>query len=76
MTISKQERLENRDLALQLMMAELGDRAIDTVDFDVTQSPFFERIRYTTWEILEEEGAVKTLDAIGHTHRYLTGLGC
>jgi hypothetical protein len=57
------------------MMQELGERAIDVVDFDITRHPFFEQIHSTTWNALEEKGVVKVLDTIGHTHRYLTGFG-
>jgi hypothetical protein len=57
------------------MMQQLSEKGIDIVDFDITQPPFSEQIHSTTWSVLEEAGAVKVLDTIGHTHRYLTGFG-
>jgi hypothetical protein len=43
MTIARQIREQNHEVAFRLMLEELGDRAIDTAFFNPEEVPFRER---------------------------------
>jgi hypothetical protein len=72
MTISKRDRVENHQVAFELMMRQLGDRAFDTTLFDAESLPFKEAILQTTWEELLRSGYV---GRIGQGQYRLTAKG-
>jgi hypothetical protein len=72
MTLSKIKLSENADLALRLMMEELGDEAIDHL-FQ-TDTPRFANIYSTTWQLLEDQRLVKRTHYIWKEYK-LTGPG-
>jgi hypothetical protein len=74
MTLSKEARLDNMHLALRLMMAELGEQAIDKGLFDPTQPPF-DQVYPTTWQELNDRGLIETHHFIGAVNYELTGEG-
>jgi len=75
MTISKTDRLKDADLALQLMMQELGERAFRSQFMSPTNEPPYERILSTTWKCLEDRLLIEPFPA-GRKRRYaLTGSG-
>lgn len=74
MTLSKAERSENIELALQLMMGELGEHAINELFFEIGKPPY-ENIYPTTWQHLEAQYFIEPRDTFGARYRRLTGLG-
>ncbi|HTR39866.1 MAG TPA: hypothetical protein VMH80_28530 [Bryobacteraceae bacterium] len=74
MSLSREQRLENVDLALELMLQTLGDNAIDTVIFELG-SDKFTQVQPTTWKELEDRCLIKRMDAIGHPMCQFTGDG-
>src|SRR4051812_33477216 len=61
MTASRQEREENQRQVFALMLDVLGDQAIDTTLFDISEQPFEGRFLRTTWEDLARGGYVDFL---------------
>jgi hypothetical protein len=57
MTLSKDARQENRELALTILPGELGSRACGTVFFTINKPPF-SGILPTTWKVLVDTGLV------------------
>ena len=53
MTISRERRLADQDKVLRVMAAEVGDHALNTISWDVTE-PVFTGIVNTTWAELKE----------------------
>jgi hypothetical protein len=62
MSISKQQREDNHKVALSLALQELADRPTDTTFFDPSQPPFEGQVLRTTWEELDRQGCVQSLD--------------
>ena len=76
MTLSKTERLEDADLALRLMMEELGDRAFFNRILGPTDKPPYDKILPTTWQDMEDKHFIKPFLSAGRINRYmLTGWG-
>jgi hypothetical protein len=63
MTLAKNDREENHRLAFDLMLQELGDRAIDTSFFHPHQPPFEDRVFRTTWEELVRLGHIESVSS-------------
>lgn len=74
MSLSKTERLKNIELALQLMMGELGEHGINELSFEIDKPPY-EDIYPTTWQHLEDEYLIERFDTMGVRHCGLTGHG-
>lgn len=74
MTLSKNDRTGNAELALKLMMGELGEDALDH-EFDITVPPYSDRIYPTSWKALEDSALISVLDVINRPFRELTGRG-
>ena len=72
MTLLKTERSENIELALQLMMGELGEHAINELFFEIDKPPY-ENIYPTTWQHLEAQYFIEPRDTFGARYRRLTG---
>jgi len=72
MTIATREREKNHRSAFDLMMRELGDRAIDTALFDSEVSPVTGVVLRTTWQELADSGYV---DRVAETQYRLTAKG-
>lgn len=64
----------NIELALKLMMEELGDDIIYH-EFDITVPPYSDRIYPTTWKALEDSYLISVPDVINRPFRELTGYG-
>ena len=74
MSLSKEDRLKDMGRALTLMLQELGDKAFDTVIFQMDAAPF-EGIYSTTWRELEALGLIEKMDVIGGSLCKFTGNG-
>jgi hypothetical protein len=74
MTLSRTERSENIELALKLMMGELGEYGINQLLFEIDKPPY-ENIYPTTWQYLEDQYLIERLDTMGARHCELTGPG-
>jgi len=76
MTLSKAERLADADLALRLMIEELGERAFFRRVLSPTDRPPYEGILPTTWQDLEDRFLIERFMSAGRIRRYeLTGSG-
>ena len=76
MTLSKTDRLEDADLALRLMMEELGEREFFKRVVSSTDTPPFDKIFSTTWQYLEDQFFIEPLSSAGRIRRYmLSGSG-
>jgi hypothetical protein len=62
MTMAKEKRAANHRKTFELMVAELGDGAIDTTLFDAGEPPFREAVLRTTWEELLREGYIEAVE--------------
>ncbi len=74
MTISQANQLENVDLALRLILVELGDRPIFATFFD-PRSDSFKGILATTWKELCDQRWLEERELYGYAHYRLTGTG-
>ena len=74
MSLSKQARHDDIQKALELMLARLGEQAIDRVLFNRDEPPF-DQIYPTTWKELAEKYLIKPLDGAGPQLFWLTGYG-
>ena len=74
MSLSKQERLENLDLAITLMMSELGEQDVCSVYFDIDGNSS-KNIFPTTWQQLENDGYIERHDTLTSNGCRLTGSG-
>ena len=74
MTLSKTERSENIELALKLMMGELGDNAIDESWFEIDKPPY-ENIYSTTWQGLQDRYWIEGRNTMGRKRCQLTASG-
>ena len=74
MSLSREERLKNIDLALTLMLRELGDRAFTNALFRIGLRPF-EDVHPTTWQELVRRGLITKSDTILGSFCELTGDG-
>jgi hypothetical protein len=74
MTLSKTERSENIELALKLMMDELGDNAIDESWYEIDKPPY-ENIYSTTWQYLQDRYWIAGRNTMGSKRCQLTSSG-
>ena len=74
MTLSKTERADNIELALKLMMGELGEYGINELWFEINKPPY-ENVYPTTWQHLEDQYLIERFDTMGARHCGLTGYG-
>lgn len=58
MTLSKENRLQNMEQALRLMLGRLGDRAMYKEFFN-PEDPIFTEVYPTSWKELEDRGLVR-----------------
>jgi hypothetical protein len=76
MTVSRDDRLENRALALELLLKFAGDQAVWCMDFlDPDEVPELKAVYPTTWKELDESGYVKRFGGLNYTLYQLTPLG-
>jgi len=73
-SLSRENRITDIRRALDLMLKELGPRAIDTVQFDPTRPPF-DGIQSTTWLELSRSNYVDREQYFGGVNYRLTGKG-
>jgi hypothetical protein len=71
MTLSKDARQENRELALTILLGELGSRACESAFFTINEPPF-SQILSTTWKLLTDAGLVRSIHPFIYS---LTGRG-
>jgi hypothetical protein len=74
MSLSKNKRTENIELALRHMMGELGDNAINELFLEIDKPPY-ENIYPTTWQHLEDRYLIERRDTMGAIYCRLTGYG-
>jgi len=74
MTVPEKKQLENVNLALRALMAELNSGAISATFFDPKSSSFKEVLQ-TTWKELIDQGWLEGLELYGRVHFRLTGSG-
>jgi hypothetical protein len=75
MTISKQQRKDDLEKALALVLEQLGDRQLNRVRFNPGEPPFDE-ILPTSWPALEKYGRIDITGCFGSSsHFTLTGHG-
>jgi hypothetical protein len=74
MSLSRNERSENIELALKLMMEELGEHGINEWSFEIDKSPY-ENIYPTTWQYLEDQYFIERRNRMGSRRCGLTGYG-
>jgi hypothetical protein len=74
MTISPEEQLQNVDLALRLVLTELGDGAIFETFFD-PRSDSYKVILATTWKELCDQRWLEERELYGYPHYRFTGSG-
>ncbi len=75
MTLSKQQRMDDLEKALALILEQLGDRQLNRVLFNPGEPPFDE-ILPTSWPTLEEYGMIDITSYLGGaSHFTLTGHG-
>jgi len=75
MTISKEKRLANLAEALEVILAKLGDLAVNRLLFKLDE-PAFEEILSTTWAALEDKNFIKVSRYFGGGgHFFLTSHG-
>jgi hypothetical protein len=63
--MSRQDRVDDQKRAFQLMLATLGDKAIDTCLFS-SDVPPFDKVLRTTWEGLERAEYVDSIPSQGY----------
>ena len=75
MTLSKQQRMDDLEKALALILEQLGDRQLNRVLFNPGEPPFDE-ILPTSWPALEKYGRIDITGCFGgSSHFTLTGHG-
>src|ERR1700690_214276 len=74
MTVSKQERGDDIDLALRLFVEAVGDLAFDAITIASTAQPF-KAIMQTTWSEMQRRGWVHKVDIINSTGYWIIGPG-
>jgi len=74
MSLSKTERSENIELALQLMMGKLGEYAINELWFEIDKPPY-ENMYSTTWKDLEDRYWIEGRNNMGRKRCQLTTSG-
>ena len=74
MSLSRMERSENIELALKLMMGELGEYGINEWSFELDKSPY-ENFYPTTWQYLEGQYFIDRRNRMGSRRYGLTGYG-
>jgi hypothetical protein len=74
MTLSRNDRLENLEYALRLMIERLGNRAMYAEFFD-PKDPVFNEIYSTTWNELEQRGFVRAHKTSDSEFYEMRGLG-
>lgn len=73
-SLSKEERLRNIELALKLMLRDLGQNGIDGCLFEL-RSEVFKDVESTTWRQLQEMFLIERMDTMGNPACRLTGAG-
>jgi hypothetical protein len=74
MSLSKEERIQNCKLALELMLLETGDGFLKIARCDVS-SPIFKDIKTTTWRELEQRYLIEDESTLSNRRYILTGEG-
>ena len=74
MTLSRTERSDNIELALKLMMGELGDHAINELFVEIDKPPY-ENIYPTTWKDLQDRYWIEGRNTMGRKRCQLTASG-
>jgi hypothetical protein len=74
MTLSKEERIEDCNLALKLMLAQVGDEFLNLAECEIASPPFND-IKTTTWQELEQRYLIEDSSTLGHRRYILTGYG-
>ena len=74
MSLSKEERVADCNLALRLMCEAVGDKDLLLAECEIA-SPPFDAIRNTTWQQLEYDCLIKDSSTIGCRRYILTGDG-